>query len=648
MPDNSASFSPKLTEDDLHLFNEGRHFKLYEKLGSHPMEVDGTQGVYFALWAPNAKHVHVMGDFNGWSKDQHAMERCGQSGLWEKFIPGVSLGAAYKYFIVSSLNGYSVEKADPFARQHALPPHAHSLVACSQHAWDDEAWMLRRHERNCHQAPFSVYEVHLGSWKRDPNDPARQLNYREITPLLVEHVLATGFTHVELLPLMEHPFYGSWGYQSTGFFAPTCRYGTPSDFAFLVDTLHQHGIGVILDWVPSHFPDDAHGLGFFDGTHLYEHADPRQGHHPDWKSSIFNYGRHEVRSFLISSAFFWLDKFHLDGLRVDAVASMLYLDYSRQEGEWIPNRYGGNENLEAIEFLQCLNKEVYRQFPSVQMIAEESTAWPMVSRPLYLGGLGFGYKWDMGWMHDTLAYLARDPIHRKHHHQQLTFRGLYAFSENYMLPLSHDEVVHGKGSLLDKMPGDRWQQFANLRVLFGNMFAQPAKKLIFMGGEFGQWREWNHDISLDWHLLELEPHRGLMNWVRDLNHAYRREPALHCNDTEAEAFQWVDCDNADESVISWQRHDATSGQTVLVVFNYTPVVRHDYRVGVSEEGYWEEILNSDACEYGGSGVGNMGGVRSENTGWNWRPHSLQLSLAPLAVHFLRHVKNPQASRSQEV
>lgn len=641
MSDSQPTPSCRLTNDDLHLFNEGRHFRLYEKLGSHLTEQDGQSGVYFALWAPNARQVHVMGSFNQWSRSQHAMARCGESGLWELFVEGVQAGAAYKYHIQSALNGHHVEKADPFARQHALPPDVHSLVTSMDHAWKDQTWLDQRMQHASHQSPMSVYEVHLGSWKRDPSEPERHLSYREIAPMLVEHVLAMGFTHVEFLPVMEHPFYGSWGYQSTGFFAPTSRYGGPSDFAFLVDALHQNGIGVILDWVPSHFPSDAHGLGFFDGTHLYEHADPRQGFHPDWKSSIFNYGRHEVRSFLISSAFFWLDHFHLDGLRVDAVASMLYLDYSRKEGEWIPNRYGGNENLEAIEFLQCLNKEVYHAFPSIQMIAEESTAWPLVSRPLYLGGLGFGYKWDMGWMHDTLEYLSRDPVYRKHHHHQLTFRGLYAFSENYMLPLSHDEVVHGKGSLIDKMPGDAWQQFANLRMLFGNLFAQPGKKLIFMGGEFGQRREWNHDTSLDWHLLDMESHRGLMRWVSDLNRFYRQEKVLHRNDCSSQGFEWVDCDNADESVISWQRQDPDTGEAVLVVFNYTPVARHQYRVGVQHAGLWQECLNSDSSHYGGSGVGNLGAIHTSEQGWNWRSNSLLLSLAPLGVHFLKYVPSPE-------
>ena len=526
----------RLTNDDLHLFNEGSHFHLYDKLGSHPMERDGEQGVYFAVWAPNAECVYLMGDFNHWSKSECLLSPKGESGIWEVFVPGIKSGVCYKYHIRSKWNHFEVDKADPFANRYEIPPKTGSVVHASEYEWNDSEWMENRDSKFDHKAPVSVYEVHLGSWKRDPSDPERHLSFRELAPMLVDYVKETGFTHVEFLPVMEHPFYPSWGYQLTGFFAPSSRYGSPDDFAYLVDLLHQNDIGVILDWVPSHFPNDEHGLAYFDGTHLFEHSDPKQGYHPDWKSHIFNYGRHEVKSFLISSAFYWLDQFHVDGLRVDAVASMLYLDYSRSEGEWIPNEHGGNENLEAISFLKRLNEEVYKHFPGVQMIAEESTAWPMVSRPLYLGGLGFGYKWDMGWMHDSLSYVSRDTIYRKFHHHQLTFRGLYAFSENYMLPLSHDEVVHGKGSLVEKMPGDNWQKFANLRLLFANMFAQPAKKLIFMGGEIAQWREWNHDASLDWHLLDHELHRGMKQWVRDLNHTYRREKALHVGDCHSDGF----------------------------------------------------------------------------------------------------------------
>ena len=625
----------RLTNDDLHLFNEGSHFHLYDKLGSHPMERDGEQGVYFAVWAPNAECVYLMGDFNHWSKSECLLSPKGESGIWEVFVPGIKTGVCYKYHIRSKWNHFEVDKADPFANRYEIPPKTGSVVHTSKYEWNDSEWMENRDSKFDHKAPVSVYEVHLGSWKRDPSDPERHLSFRELAPMLVDYVKETGFTHVEFLPLMEHPFYPSWGYQLTGFFAPSSRYGSPDDFAYLVDLLHQNDIGVILDWVPSHFPNDEHGLAYFDGTHLFEHSDPKQGYHPDWKSHIFNYGRHEVKSFLISSAFYWLDQFHVDGLRVDAVASMLYLDYSRSEGEWIPNEHGGNENLEAIAFLKRLNEEVYKQFPGVQMIAEESTAWPMVSRPLYLGGLGFGYKWDMGWMHDSLNYVSRDTIYRKFHHHQLTFRGLYAFSENYMLPLSHDEVVHGKGSLVEKMPGDNWQKFANLRLLFANMFAQPAKKLIFMGGEIAQWREWNHDASLDWHLLDHELHRGMKQWVRDLNHAYRREKALHVGDCHSDGFMWVDCDNADESIISWERIDPETGETIVAIFNYTPIVRETYRVGVKQSGYWKEILNSDAPAYGGGGIGNLGGLHTDEFGWHWRPYCLTIALPPLAAVFFK-------------
>ena len=634
----------RLTNDDLHLFNEGSHFHLYDKLGSHPMERDGEQGVYFAVWAPNAECVYLMGDFNHWSKSECLLSPKGESGIWEVFVPGIKTGVCYKYHIRSKWNHFEVDKADPFANRYEIPPKTGSVVHTSKYEWNDSEWMENRDSKFDHKAPVSVYEVHLGSWKRDPSDPERHLSFRELAPMLVDYVKETGFTHVEFLPLMEHPFYPSWGYQLTGFFAPSSRYGSPDDFAYLVDLLHQNDIGVILDWVPSHFPNDEHGLAYFDGTHLFEHSDPKQGYHPDWKSHIFNYGRHEVKSFLISSAFYWLDQFHVDGLRVDAVASMLYLDYSRSEGEWIPNEHGGNENLEAIAFLKRLNEEVYKQFPGVQMIAEESTAWPMVSRPLYLGGLGFGYKWDMGWMHDSLNYVSRDTIYRKFHHHQLTFRGLYAFSENYMLPLSHDEVVHGKGSLIEKMPGDNWQKFANLRLLFANMFAQPAKKLIFMGGEIAQWREWNHDASLDWHLLDHELHRGMKQWVSDLNHAYRREKALHVGDCHSDGFMWVDCDNADESIISWERIDPETGETIVAIFNYTPIVRETYRVGVKQSGYWKEILNSDAPAYGGGGIGNLGGLHTDEFGWHWRPHCLTIALPPLAAVFFKFEGEKEPSR----
>jgi 1,4-alpha-glucan branching enzyme len=624
-----------LTDDDLHWFNEGSHLHLHDKLGSHIVRRGDDSGVYFAVWAPNAASVHVMGSFNDWNKGSHPLRPRGSSGIWEGFISDLGRGTNYKYHIVSRNQGYQVDKADPVGIHHEIPPATGTVVWDLEYAWQDQSWMGGRGDRQKLCSPISIYELHLGSWMRAPEDGYRSLHYRELAPKLAEYVKRMGFTHVEFLPVMEHPFFGSWGYQVTGFFAPSSRFGTPQDLMYLVDYLHQHDIGVILDWVPSHFPNDVHGIAHFDGTALFEHEDPRQGYHPDWSSYIFNYGRHEVRSFLLSSAFFWLDTFHADGLRVDAVASMLYLDYSRREGEWIPNRYGGRENLEAIEFLRRFNAEVYKFHPDVQTIAEESTAWPMVSRPLYVGGLGFGYKWDMGWMHDTLKYMGLDPVYRRHHHNQLTFRGLYAFSENFVLPLSHDEVVHGKGSLLGRMPGDEWQKFANLRLLFGNMFAQPAKKLIFMGGEFGQRREWNHDSSLDWHLTDTAPHAGVQRWVADLNRVYRAEPALHDGDCTPNGFAWIDADDADQSTIGWERISRDGRHLVIAVFNYTPVPRLNHRVGVSRGGFWREILNSDAAHYGGSGIGNLGGVEATPFGWHWRSHSIEIALPPLAVVFFK-------------
>jgi len=620
-----------LTDQDLHLFNEGTHVSLADKLGAHPA-ADGTT---FAVWSPNAEAVSVVGDFNAWRPSSHPLRPRATSGIWEGFVPGVRRGAHYKYHVVSRLNGYRVDKADPVAFHAEVPPRRASIVWPLDYEWGDAAWMAARHERNALEAPLAIYEVHLGSWRRVPEAKNRSLGYREIAPLLAEYVASAGFTHVELLPVMEHPFYGSWGYQTTGYFAPTSRYGTPQDLMYLIDHLHQRGIGVILDWVPSHFPSDEHGIGFFDGTHLYEHGDPRQGFHPDWKSFIFNYGRNEVRSFLLSSALFWLDRYHADGLRVDAVASMLYLDYSRRPGEWIPNARGGRENLEAIDFLRRLNESVYERCPAAQTIAEESTAWPMISRPTYLGGLGFGMKWDMGWMHDTLAYLAHEPVHRKYHHGQLTFRMIYAFTENFVLPLSHDEVVYGKGSLLARMPGDEWQKRANLRLLLGYMYTQPGKKLLFMGGEFGQWREWNHDESLDWHLLEVPGHRMLLRWVRDLNTAYRGEPALHELDTSAAGFEWIDCNDAEQSVLVYLRRARTGSQVVIVACNFTPLARRNYRIGVPEPGRWEEILNSDAPLYGGSGQGNLGGVVAAPVPWHGRTQSINVTLPPLAVVVFR-------------
>jgi 1,4-alpha-glucan branching enzyme len=624
-----------LTDEDIHLFNEGTHARAYLKLGSHPATRDGEDGTAFAVWAPGAARVSVVGDFNGWSPDRHPLRLRGQSGVFEGFVAGLGPGAVYKYHVASRLRGYEVDKADPFAFRHETPPRTGSVVWDLDYSWGDRDWMSGRSARHLLSAASSTYEVHLGSWRRDPGQPDRFLTYRELAPALADYVEETGFTHVEVLPVMEHPFYGSWGYQSLGYFAPTSRQGTPQDLMHLVDTLHQRGIGVIFDWVPSHFPTDEHGLAYFDGTHLYEHADRRQGHHPDWDSFIFNYGRHEVRSFLLSSAMFWLDVFHADGLRVDAVASMLYLDYSRQAGEWVPNAHGGRENLEAISFLRRLNEDVYREHPDVQTVAEESTAWPMVSRPLYVGGLGFGLKWDMGWMHDTLAYFARDPVHRKFHHNELTFRTMYAFTENFVLPLSHDEVVHGKGSLLGKMPGDEWQKLANLRLLFGWMWAQPGKKLLFMGGEIGQWREWSHDRGLDWHLLEHAPHRGLQAWVRDLNRLYRSEPALHERDCEPGGFEWVDCNDSEASVLSFLRRGRRPEDVVLVACNFTPQPQPGYRVGVPEGGHWRELLNSDATVYGGAGWGNMGGLDAEPAPHHGRPLSLPLTLPPLGAVFLK-------------
>lgn len=625
----------RLTEDDLFLFNEGNHFRLYQKLGAHLLTAGGTAGAYFAVWAPDAERVSVIGDFNSWDKEAHYLAPRGQSGIWEGFIPGVRQGMKYKYHLQSRYHGYRVDKADPFSVFYEGPPRMASIIWDLDYNWGDAAWLQERGRRNSLTSPLAIYEVHLGSWRRVPEDHHRPLSYRELAPLLADHLRQLGFTHVEFLPVMEHPFYGSWGYQTTGYFAPTSRYGCPQDFMYLVDYLHQQGIGVILDWVPSHFPADEHGLAFFDGTHLYEHADMRKGFHPDWNSYIFNYGRNEVRSFLISSALFWLDRYHADGLRVDAVASMLYLDYSRQPGEWIPNIYGGRENLEAIWFLRRFNEEVYRNYPEVQTIAEESTDWPMVSRPTYLGGLGFGMKWDMGWMHDTLKYMGLDPIYRRYHHNIITFRMLYAFHENFVLPLSHDEVVHGKGSLLSKMPGDYWQKFANLRLLYGYMYGQPGKKLLFMGAELAQWNEWYHEVSLDWHLLEYPSHAGIQRWLADLNRVYREQPALHEIDFDWRGFSWIDCGDFDASVLSFIRRGQRPEDLILVICNFTPVPRFHYRVGVPQGGFWREILNSDATLYGGSGLGNLGGLTAEPIPWHGQPFSLNLTFPPLAAVFFK-------------
>lgn len=623
-----------LTDYDIYLFKEGNHFHLYEKMGAHMVEQDGIRGVYFAVWAPNAEAVSVIGDFNDWDNNKNPLNpRWDESGIWEGFIPNIGKGTIYKYHIRSRFNNYEVDKADPFAFYSEVPPKTASVVWDLSYEWNDQEWIKNRHRHNSQDAPISIYEVHLGSWRRVLEEGNRPLTYREMAQSLVDYVKEMGFTHVEFLPVMEHPFYGSWGYQVTGFFAPTSRYGTPQDLMYLIDCLHQAGIGVILDWVPSHFPGDEHGLIYFDGTDLYSHSDPKKGFHPHWHSYIFNYGRYEVRNFLISSALFWLDKYHADGLRVDAVASMLYLDYGREE--WIPNEYGGRENLEAISFLKRLNEMVYQKYPDVQTIAEESTAWPMVTRPTYIGGLGFGMKWNMGWMHDTLDYFSKDPIFRKYHHNQLTFSIWYAFSENFLLPLSHDEVVHGKGSLIEKMPGDEWQRNANLRLLFGYMFAHPGKKLLFMGGEIAQWKEWNHDEGLEWFALEYPFHRGIKEWVKDLNHLYKSEPALHELDFSQEGFEWVDFHDWQQSIISLIRKGKEQDRVILVVCNFTPVPRYNYLIGVPEKGYWKELLNSDSEFYGGSGMGNSGGVQTTSIPWNGRPYSLSFTLPPLAVLFLK-------------
>ena len=619
----------RLTADDVYLFNEGTHTRLWDKLGAHPVH----GGTSFAVWAPNAELVSVIGDFNGWDPGSHPLEPVGGSGVWSGVVPNAAPGLIYKFHIRSRFGGYAVDKADPFAVRSEVPPRTGSVVWTLDHDWGDDDWMASRRGRNSLDTPISIYELHLGSWMR--GDDGRWLTYDEVAPRLVDHITRMGFTHVEFLPVMEHPFYGSWGYQTTGYFSPTARFGEPQGLMRLIDALHQAGIAVILDWVPSHFPSDEHGLAYFDGTHLFEHADRRRGFHPDWHTLIFNYGRHEVRSFLISSGAFWLDAYHADGLRVDAVASMLYLDYSRKQGEWLPNEYGGRENLEAISFLRQLNATVYREFPDVQTIAEESTAWPLVSRPTDVGGLGFGLKWDMGWMHDTLQYFARDPIHRTYHHDELTFRQVYAWHENFVLPLSHDEVVHGKGSLLGKMPGDRWQQLAELRLLLGYQYAQSGKKLLFMGGEIGQPWEWNHDGSVDWGLLRHHEHEGIRRWVADLNRVYRHFPAMHVFDVDPHGFEWVEGGDRQQSVLMFLRRGAGERDVVLFVGNFTPTVREPFRVGVPLAGPWREIVNSDAEIYGGSGVVNdAGGPVASEPGAHGRPFALELRLPPLACALL--------------
>jgi len=634
-PQSIQQRESRLGDIDLHLFNEGTHYDLWRKLGSHVVQNDDGFGTNFAVWAPNAKSVSVIGEFNDWNKTSHPLLPRGGSGIWEGYLPSVGLGTVYKYHIVSNAKDYQVDKADPFAVRAEVPPRTGSVVWDLNYDWNDAEWMAGRGARNALGAPISIYEVHLGSWRRNHQEDFRSLNYRELAYDLADHVRRLGFTHVELLPIMEHPFYGSWGYQTTSYFAATSRYGSPQDLKFLIDHLHQQNIGVIIDWVPSHFPHDEHGLAFFDGTHLFEHDDERQRIQPDWNSYLFNYGRSEVRSFLISSAMYWLEEFHADGLRVDAVASMLYLDYSRKAGEWIPNKHGGRENIEAIEFLRQFNSAVFERNPDVQTIAEESTAWPMVSRPVHVGGLGFSLKWDMGWMHDTLAYMAEDAVHRKYHHGGLTFRMVYAFQENFVLPLSHDETVHGKGSLLSKMPGDEWQQFANLRLLFAYMFASPGKKLLFMGNELAPWEEWQHDGELPWGLSDDPQRRAIGRWLTALNVAYRNEPALHALDCDPSGFDWIDTADSERSVISFLRKSPNHEELIAVVANFTPVVRHNYRIGVPRGGYWRELLNSDAAEHGGSGHGNMGGVESSPVPCHGRMHSLTLTLPPLAAVFLK-------------
>ncbi len=613
---------------DLHLFNEGTHARLFEKLGAHPVIQDGIAGFTFAVWAPNARAVALVGDFNGWSRGTTPLTPVSSSGIWSVFVPSVEPGARYKFAITSN-SGEELLKADPFAFAAEVPPATASIATVLDYTWSDDDWMATRQQRNALDAPMSIYEMHIGSWRR--GDDNRILSYRELAEQLPAYLVETGYTHVEFLPLMEHPFYGSWGYQTSGYFAATSRFGSPQDLMFLVDSLHRAGIGVILDWVPSHFPRDEFSLARFDGTHLYEHADPRRGVHKDWDSLIFNYGRHEVRSFLLSSATYWLDVFHADGLRVDAVASMLYLDYSRNAGEWEPNIYGGREDLEAVSFLRQLNETAYDNGRAIQVIAEESTAWPSVSRPTYTGGLGFGLKWDMGWMHDTLKFMAHEPIHRRFHYGQLTFRGLYGFTENFVLALSHDEVVHGKGSLINKMPGDEWQKFANMRLLFSYMYALPGKKLMFMGGEFGQWREWSHESSLDWHLLDHESHRGLHRLTTDLNRLYRESTALHQTDLEPVGFEWIDCNDSEQTTLSFLRKNRDGSQLFAVICNFTPVPRANFRLGVPAVGHWREVHNSDSAYYAGSGQGNLGGLDTTPVPAHGRPQSLVLTLPPLAT-----------------
>ena len=628
----------RFTDFDIYLFREGRHFTLYDKLGSHVMEHAGKSGTYFAVWAPNAEHVSVMGDFNNWSRDSHHLQvRSDHSGIWEGFVPGVTAGMMYKYHIKSNYNWYHVEKSDPFAFAREMPPQTASVVCdLESYNWQDENWLQQRKQKADVPQAYSVYELHLGSWRRKPEDNNRPLTYRELAEELPGYVKDMGFTHVELMPIMHHPFNGSWGYQITGYFAAHSLLGSPQDLMHLIDVLHQHGIGVILDWVPSHFPSDEHGLAYFDGTHLFEHADPRKGYHPDWNSYIFNYGRNEVRSFLISNAIFWLDKYHADGLRVDAVACMLYLDYSRKHDEWIPNEHGGRENLEAISLLKDFNQAVHERFPDAKTIAEESTAWPAVTGAVEHGGLGFNMKWMMGWMHDTLDYFSRDPIYRKHHQGEITFSIIYAFTERFMLPLSHDEVVHGKGSLIRKMPGDDWQRFANLRLLYAYMYAHPGAKLMFMGAEIAQSTEWNHDSSLEWHLLQYEPHLGVQQEIRELNQVYKQEPGLHTYNFDNRGFEWVDFQDAHNSVMSFLRKGEREDERILVVCNFTPMVHHHYRMGVPNGGRWVEIFNSDNGRFGGSNFHNHETLTAIPEPYHGQEYSLELKLPPLAAVYFKY------------
>lgn len=632
---DSYAFLPQLTDYDLHLFAEGNHYKIYDKLGAHYREIGGIGGIEFAVWAPNARSVSVIGSFNGWDRRRHAMRVLGSSGVWEIFIPGVEDGALYKFEIKTQI-GHIAVKADPFSFAMEERPRTASVVHVHREfAWSDRDWMQHRRESAPLDGPMAIYEVHIGSWKFADGEEERPMTYRELADALVPYVKENGYTHVEFLPMMEHPFDGSWGYQVTGYYAPTSRYGSPEDFMFLINRFHEEGIGVLLDWVPAHFPKDQHALGYFDGSHLFEHADPRKGEHMDWGTLIFNYGRNEVRNFLIANALYWIDRFHIDGLRIDAVASMLYLDYSRNEGDWVPNEFGGRENLEAIDFLRQLNWAIHSYYPGVMVMAEESTSFTGVTHPVDSNGLGFDLKWNMGWMNDTLEYFEKDSIFRKHHHDNLTFSMLYAFSERFLLPISHDEVVHGKSALITKMPGDYWQKFANMRLFFGYKYGHPGKKLLIMGQEFGQWNEWNHDGQLDWNLLDFDAHRQLLTWVRDLNMLYRGEAALYEDDFSWEGFQWIDIEDAERSLLSFERIARKSSERLIFLCNFTPGVHHHYRLGVSETGTYREVLNSDSEYYGGSGVGNYGSVESEDVPCHKRDQSIVLTVPPLAVLVLK-------------